>query len=206
MREVISETARVSQFATLADSVQVWHLAEVRERAKLGSRVIVGSGSYIGVGVEIGDDSKVQNHALIYDPASLGKGVFIGPGAILTNDRYPRAVNERMQQKSALDWKPVGVTVLDGASIGAGVICVAPVTIGSWSMVAAGAVVLRDVADYALVVGNPARQIGWVGRSGSRLIRNREHEGRWRCEITGESYEEVEAGGIRLMNEPVASG
>ena len=197
---MIADSADISPTATWVKSAQVWHLAQIRERAELGARVIVGRGAYVGVGVKVGDDSKIQNHALIYEPASLGKGVFIGPGVILTNDRNPRAVNERMEQKSASDWDPVGVTVRDGASIGAGAICVAPVTIGAWSMVAAGSVVVRDVADHALVAGNPARQVGWVGRSGIRLIRANAQVGHWLCAKTGETYREIDVGGLELVN------
>jgi UDP-2-acetamido-3-amino-2,3-dideoxy-glucuronate N-acetyltransferase len=105
----------------------------------------------------------------VYDPAAIGDGVFIGPGAILTNDRLPRAISPTGELKRADDWDPVGVTVETGASIGAGAVCVAPVRIGAWAMVAAGSVVVRDVPDHALVAGNPARQIGWVGRNGRRM-------------------------------------
>lgn len=194
---VIADNADISSDAFLDESVAVWHLAQIRERVELGPRVIVGRGAYLGAGVIVGPDSKIQNHALIYEPASIGRGVFIGPGVILTNDRHPRAVNERMEQKSSSDWERVGVTILDGASIGAGAICVAPIKIGAWSMVAAGSVVIRDVLDHALVAGNPARMIGWVGRSGGRLIRD---DGQWLCRSTGETYRENDVGGLELIN------
>lgn len=197
---MIADSADISPTATLAESARVWHWVQIRERAELGARVTVGRGAYVGVGVKVGDDSKIQNHALIYEPASLGKGVFIGPGVILTNDRNPRAVNQRMEQKSASDWEPVGVTVRDGASIGAGAICVAPITIGAWSMVAAGSVVVRDVVDHALVAGSPAAQVGWVGRSGFRLVRANEQVGLWLCEKTGETYRETDSAGLVLVN------
>ena len=120
-------------------------------------------------GVEMGDSCKVQNYALVYEPARLGHGVFVGPAVVLTNDTYPRAINPDGTAKSAADWEAVGVIVDDGASIGARAVCVAPVHIGAWSLVAAGSVVTRDVPDHALVAGVPARQIGWVGRTGRRL-------------------------------------
>ena len=148
---------------------RVWDGAVVREDARIGAECIIGRGAYIGIGVRVGDHCKIQNNALVYDPAVIGDGVFIGPGATLTNDRLPRAISPTGELKRADDWDPVGVTVDTGASIGAGAVCVAPVRIGAWAMVAAGSVVVRDVPDHALVAGNPARQIGWVGRDGRRM-------------------------------------
>ncbi len=113
---------------------------------------------------------KIQNYALVYEPAVVGDGAFIGPAAVFTNDHFPRSVNPDGSVKSGHDWEPVGVTVLEGASIGARSVCVAPVTIGRWALVAAGATVIRDVPDFALVVGSPARRIGWVGRAGVPLV------------------------------------
>lgn len=189
---------RISPEAQLSPTAIVWDHALVREHAILGERVIVGAGAYIGVGVRVGDDSKIQNGAQVYEPAEIGPGVFIGPGAILTNDRFPRAVTPSMMQKTADDWESVGVTVLYGASIGAGAICVAPVTIGCWAMVAAGSVVTRDVPDHALVVGNPARRIGWVGRAGVRLEVDLSAPNSLRCPVTGEAYEERDSRLVRV--------
>ncbi len=191
---VISPSATVSPKAVVPDSAKVWDLAQVREHATLGERVIVGRGAYVGIGVIVGAESKIQNYALVYEPAEIGKGVFVGPGVIFTNDRFPRAVTPDMQQKASADWNPVGVQVLDGASIGAGAVCVAPVTIGRWAMVAAGSIVIRDVLDHALVVGNPARQIGWVGRAGVRLDADPVSPSFFRCPSTGEPYAETDAG------------
>ena len=163
------ESADVSSEAYVGDGSSLWHLCQVREGAVLGHNCVVGRGAYIGSGVRMGDNCKVQNYALVYEPARLGDGVFIGPAVVLTNDTYPRAVNPDGSLKSGEDWEAVGVVVEDGASIGARAVCVAPVTVGAWAMVAAGAVVTSDVPQHALVVGVPARQVGWVSRAGDRL-------------------------------------
>lgn len=191
---MIAVGASVSPRASVPESAKVWEHAQIRDHVKVGERVIIGRGAYIGTSVIVGDDSKIQNYALVYDPAEIGAGVFIGPGAILTNDNLPRAVTPDMKQKRSSDWDLVGVVVSDGASIGAGAICVAPVKIGRWAMVAAGSVVIRDVPDHALVVGNPARQIGWVGRGGVRLENESSSPRLFRCPMTSESYQETDSG------------
>jgi len=159
----------IADSAQVPASTTVWDHAQVRERAVIGPDCIIDRGAYIGIAVIVGKSCKTQNNALIYEPAQLGDGVFIGPAAVLTNDLRPRAVNLDLTRKTLGDWRPVGVTVHDGASIGAGAVCVAPITIGAWAMIGAGSVVLQDVPSHALVVGTPARQIGWVGRTGTRL-------------------------------------
>jgi acetyltransferase-like isoleucine patch superfamily enzyme len=183
----IVDSADVAETAEIGEGSSVWHLAQVREQARLGRACIVGRGAYIGTGVVIGDGCKIQNYALVYEPARLGDGVFVGPAVVLTTDTYPRAVNPDLTPKSADDWDAVGVTIGDGASIGARSVCVAPVTIGAWAMVAAGSVVTRDVPDHALVAGVPARWVGWVGRTGRRLTPIDPHT--FTCPDTGAVYE-----------------
>lgn len=186
----VAATADVDERARLGQDVSIWHLAQVREHAVLGDRCVVGRGAYIGAGVPVGRDCKIQNYALVYEPAELGDGVFIGPSVVLTNDTYPRAISPDGSQKSAADWTPVGVTVRTGASIGARAVCVAPLTIGAWALVAAGSVVSRDVPDFALVAGVPARRIGWVGRTGRRLTET--GPGTWHCADTNEHFTEID--------------
>jgi acetyltransferase-like isoleucine patch superfamily enzyme len=182
----IVDSADVDPRARIGDGTRVWHLAQVREDAVVGTGCIIGRGAYVGPGVRIGDNVKLQNYALVYEPAQLGDGVFIGPAAVLTNDEYPRAVTPDGRLKSGDDWHAVGVVVGEGASIGARATCVAPVTIGRWALVAAGAVVVKDVPDFALVVGVPARRVGWVGRAGVPL---RSADGRrYTCPTTGAEY------------------
>ena len=185
---IVAPGADVAPSARLGEGSRVWHLAQVREDAVVGPESVIGRGAYIGPGVSIGARSKVQNHALIYEPAELGDGVFVGPGAVLTNDSYPRSVTPAGSLKTADDWTRVRVTVGEGASIGARAVCVAPVRVGAWAMVAAGAVVTRDVPDHALVVGVPARQVGWVGRAGRPL--EALSLDMWRCPVSGELYNE----------------
>ncbi|GAA2456063.1 acyltransferase [Agromyces soli] len=190
----IADSADVSPDAELGEGTKIWHLAQVRERAVLGRDCVVGRGAYIGTGVTMGDACKVQNYALVYEPAELGQGVFIGPAVVLTNDTYPRSVTPDGTLKLADDWTPVGVAIRDGASIGARAVCVAPVTIGRWAMVAAGSVVTKDVPDFALVAGVPARRIRWVGKAGVPL--EQAEDGIWTCPRTGERYIE-DAGNLR---------
>lgn len=186
----IVDTADVSDAAIIGAGSSIWHLAQVREGVQMGQNCVVGRGAYIGTGVVMGDNCKVQNYALVYEPAKLADGVFIGPAVVLTNDTYPRAINPDGTLKSAHDWEPVGVTVEQGASIGARATCVAPVTIGAWATVAAGAVVVKDVPAHALVVGVPAKRIGWVGKAGTPL-QPTDEENVWVCPTTGARYIET---------------
>jgi UDP-2-acetamido-3-amino-2,3-dideoxy-glucuronate N-acetyltransferase len=185
---LVDPSADVDPRAVIGAGTRVWHLAQVREGAVIGAECIIGRGAYVGPGVRLGDRCKVQNYALLYEPAILDDGVFIGPAVVFTNDVHPRAVTVDGSLKGGDDWDAVGVTVREGASVGARAVCVAPVTIGRWALVAAGAVVTRDVPDFALVVGVPARRVAWVGRSGERLAEVA--PGRWQCPTTGEIYVE----------------
>lgn len=181
----VAADAEVDPRAEVGPGSRVWGLAQVREHVRTGRDCIVGRAAYVGPGVRMGDRCKLQNAALVYEPAVLGDGVFVGPAAVLTNDLHPRAVTPDGRLKDADDWHAVGVTLLDGASIGARAVCVAPVRVGRWAMVAAGAVVVTDVPDFALVVGVPARQVGWVGHAGVRLVPDGPG---WRCPRTGAGY------------------
>ena len=186
----IQPSADVDERAQLGDGTSVWHLAQVREHAVLGEGCIVGRGAYVGTGVTMGKFCKLQNYALVYEPAKLGDGVFVGPAVVFTNDHYPRSVTPEMELKRGQDWEAVGVTVGDGASIGARAVCVAPVTIGSWAMVAAGSVVVKDVPDFALVAGVPARRLRWVGHAGVPL--EPAGDNLWTCPETGRTYVQTE--------------
>ncbi|MDG4828904.1 acyltransferase [Solwaraspora sp. WMMD1047] len=187
---LVTEGADVDPRAVIGAGTRIWHLAQIREEATLGRDCVVSRGAYVGPGVRIGDNVKLQNYALVYEPAELGDGVFVGPAAVLTNDEYPRAVTPQGRLKSGDDWTAVGVRVGEGAAIGARAVCVAPVTIGRWALVGAGAVVTRDVPDFGLVRGVPARRVGWVGRAGQPLLAK--GDGRFVCPSSGAEYQEAD--------------
>ncbi|MFI1012932.1 acyltransferase [Streptomyces sp. NPDC020965] len=188
----VQPTAQVDESAEVGAGSSVWELAQIREGARLGEGCVIGRGAYVGTGVRMGDNCKLQNYALVYEPAELGDGVFIGPAVVLTNDHNPRSVAPDGKQMRGGDWEAVGVRIADGASIGARAVCVAPLEIGRWAMIAAGAVVTKDVPDFALVVGVPARRIGWVGRVGVRLVERDGEPGVWECPKSGELYTETD--------------
>jgi UDP-2-acetamido-3-amino-2,3-dideoxy-glucuronate N-acetyltransferase len=179
----------ISKFAKIGNGTKVWSYSKIRENVIIGDNVTVGMYVYIGPGVKIGNSVKIQNNSLIYEPAIIEDGVFIGPNVVLTNDKNPRAVNVDGTKKNESDWEKAGALIKQGASIGASAVIVAPITVGSWSMVSAGAVVVKDVPDYALVAGVPAQKIGWVGKTGFKL----EPKGQngYICPITSDTYTEV---------------
>lgn len=172
---VIDPSARIHPSADLEHDVRVgagssvWHRAQVRTGARIGAECIVGRDAFIDEGVTIGDRVKIQNAALVYHGVTVEDGVFIGPNAILTNDRFPRAITRAGELARADDWTVSPILLRRGCSIGAGAVVVAGTVIGRFATVGAGAVVTRDVPDHALVAGNPARRLGWVCFCGQRL-------------------------------------
>jgi len=190
---LISPDAVVDPRARVAETARVWGQAQIRENAVVGENCVIGSGAHIDAGVVVGANCKIQNLALIYAPATLEDGVFVGPGAIFTNDTHPRAINADGALKSSHDWDSEGVTIRRGASIGAGAVILGGVEVGEWALVAAGAVVTEDVPSHGMVAGVPARRIRWVGTSGTPLD---ERGGRWVDASSGEVFVE-EAGELR---------
>lgn len=172
---MIDPSARIHPTADLEDGVEVgartsvWHRAQLRTGARIGADCVIGRDAFIDEHVELGDRVKVQNAALVYHGVTIEDGVFIGPNAILTNDRHPRAETPAGTLARAEDWHVDPILISTGASIGAGAVVVAGTTIGRYALVGAGAVVTRDVPDFALVAGNPARALGWVCACGRRI-------------------------------------
>lgn len=164
----IHPTALVSSPESVPSSTNIWQFSIVLSD-HLGEDSSVGAYSFIDSGVKVGSNCKIQNVAQIYSPTELEDGVFVGPGVIITNDKNPRAIGVNGARKSALDWVQAKSRICRGASLGASVTVVSPVTIGEWSMVAAGATVISDVLPHELVGGVPARHIGWVAEDGARL-------------------------------------
>ncbi len=160
----VHETAEVAEEAEVGDGTYVWHQAQVREGARIGRNCRLGKGVYIDKNVIVGDNCKIQNGATLYDGVALGDRVFVGPHVVFTNDPYPRAQPN--------DWEVVPTRVKMGASLGANATILCGITIGSYAVVGAGAVVTQDVPDHALVVGNPARQRGFVCHCGRPLDEN----------------------------------
>lgn len=186
----IAHNAEVDPRSTVGAGTAIWGLACIREDAVIGRDCIIGRGAYIENGVLLGDRVKVQTNALLFKPANIGDDVFIGPAAIFANDRYPRSSTPDGQLKRDGDWTAEGVVVEQGASIGARSVILPGVRIGRFAIVAAGAIVTRDVPDFAVVVGGPARRVGWAGMAGIPL---QKHDGgRWICPSTGDAFLEFD--------------
>lgn len=164
----IHASAQVEAGATIGAGTSIWSNVQVRPGAQIGTNCVFGRNSFVDLHVKVGNNVKVQNNASLYEGVELADGVFIGPHVIFTNDRIPRAVNPDGTLKTTDDWELGRTFVDEGAALGAGVVVVTGVTIGKWAIVGSGAVVTRDVPDHALMVGNPAKSIGWVSAAGVR--------------------------------------
>ena len=159
---MIHETAIVDSGAVIGEDCAIWHHCHVMAGAVLGARVTLGQNGFVASGVTIGDDCRIQNNVSLYEGVTLGRGVFVGPSAVFTNVTRPRALYPR---KAEFEPTRVG----DGATLGANCTVICGHDIGEAAMVAAGAVVTRDVPAFALVVGAPARRSGWVCRCGEKI-------------------------------------
>lgn len=176
---MIHPTAIVEDGCILGQGTRVWHFSHLMSDAIVGENCNIGQNVVMMPGARLGNGCKVQNNVSLYTGVVCEDGVFLGPSCVFTNVINPRAFVERKSE-----YKPTFVAT--GASIGANATILCGVTIGAYAMVGAGAVVLRDVAPYALVVGNPARQIGWISRAGHRLTFDK--DGLATCPETGERY------------------
>jgi UDP-2-acetamido-3-amino-2,3-dideoxy-glucuronate N-acetyltransferase len=183
----VHPTADVSPNATIGPGTRVWHNAQVREGAVIGEGCILGKGAYVDKGVRVGDRCKLQNGAMVFHGFTLEEGVFVGPGAMLLNDKHPRAINPDGTPKSDEDWVVSEGTVHYGAAIGGGAVVLPGVQIGRMAMVGSGAVVTRDVPERGIVVGNPARLIGYACDCGHALDAS-DATGSCSCPSCGRTY------------------
>lgn len=173
------ETAIIDDGAQIGSGSKIWHFSHVMPGAILGEACNIGQNVFIASKVKLGDNCKVQNNVSLYEGVECGNNVFLGPSAVFTNVINPRSqVSRKTEYKKTL--------IKDGASIGANATIVCGVTIGYYAFVGAGTVVTRDLPDYALFVGNPGKQVGWMSRNGQRLHFN--SNGKALCSETGEAY------------------
>jgi len=165
------KSAEVSDKALIGEGTRIWNWVQVRENVRIGKNCVISKSVYIDSGVTIGDNVKIQNNVSVYDGVSIEDGVFIGPHVCFTNDKLPRAINPDGSLKSASDWDLSKTIVRTGASIGANSTIVTGIVIGRFAMVGAGSVVTKNVDDFTLVYGNPAKAYGKVDESGNIVER-----------------------------------
>jgi len=172
-KPIVHPTAIVDDGAVVGAGTRIWHHAHVRGGARVGRDCTIGKNAYVDTGVVIGHRCKIENNVSVYAGVTLHDEVLVGPSAVFTNDRYPRAVNDA--------WEIAPTLVHRGASIGANATVVCGHEIGGFATVAAGAVVTHDVEDHELVGGNPARRLGWVCECGRIVTRDHDRPGDLRC-------------------------
>jgi len=182
----VHPSADVSADASVGDGTKVWHQAQVREGAVIGKGCIVGKGAYVDKDVRIGDHCKLQNAVFVFNGFTVEDGVFLGPGAMLLNDKHPRAVNPDGTPKSDADWEVSEGLVRYGAAIGGGAVVLPGVTVGRMALVGSGAVVTHDVPERGIVAGNPARLRGYACDCGRALVKR---GAVYECPRDGSTYE-----------------
>jgi UDP-2-acetamido-3-amino-2,3-dideoxy-glucuronate N-acetyltransferase len=181
MNDFVHPSAIVDEGARIGEGCRIWHFVHVCGGARIGNGVSLGQNVFVGNKVVIGDRCKIQNNVSVYDNVTLEEGVFCGPSMVFTNVHNPRALIERKNEYR-------DTLVRKGATLGANCTVICGVTIGAFAFVGAGAVVTRDVPDFALIAGNPARQIGWMSAYGERLDLPLEGEAETVCPHTGDVY------------------
>ncbi|MCU7521136.1 MAG: N-acetyltransferase [Ignavibacteria bacterium] len=175
------ESAYIDEPSEIGEGTKIWHFSHVQKNAKIGKNCVLGQNVNVANNVTIGDYCKIQNNVSIYEGVTLEDYVFCGPSMVFTNVLDPKC---KYPQVGAEFYKPT--LVKEGASIGANATIVCGHTLGRHCMIGAGAVVTKDVPDYALVVGNPGKIIGWVSEAGKKLEFNKDNLAR--CEKSGKTY------------------
>ena len=181
MSYYVHPSAIVDEGAQIGNDSRVWHFVHVCGGARIGAGVSLGQNVFVGNQVVIGDRCKIQNNVSVYDNVTLEDGVFCGPSMVFTNVHNPRALVERKDEYR-------DTLVQRGASLGANCTVVCGVTIGAYAFIGAGAVVTRDVPEFALMIGTPARQLGWMSAYGERLNLPLDGEAETACAATGDYY------------------
>jgi len=206
MSRSVHPTAIVDRGARVGRGVRIWHFCHVMAGATIGADAMLGQGCFVGRGVAIGDRTRIQNNVSVFEGVRIEDDVFVGPSVVFTNVKAPRAFLRagRSARASGAESAPVFATtvVRRGVTIGANATILPGVELGEWCFVGAGALVARDVPAFALVVGVPARRVGWVGAGGTKL---RFVRGLARCPVTGERYR-LTRSGVRRDEKAAAPG
>jgi UDP-2-acetamido-3-amino-2,3-dideoxy-glucuronate N-acetyltransferase len=196
---MIHPTAMVHPDTMIGQNTTIWQHAQILAGVRIGDECIVGSLVYVDRDVVVGNRVKIQTAVQLYRGTTIEDGVFLGPNVCLTNDKRPRAITPDGRLKGNLDWVCGRARVRYGASLGAGVIVLPDVAIGRFALVGAGALVTADVPDHGLVVGSPARLVGYVCACGASLRQSTSH--RWSCVDCGELYLAIANGGLGLARD-----
>jgi UDP-2-acetamido-3-amino-2,3-dideoxy-glucuronate N-acetyltransferase len=188
----VHPTAIVDESAILGDGTKVWHFSHIMKGARIGERCIFGQNCHVANGVIIGNNVKIQNNVSIYTGTIIEDDVFLGPSCVLTNVTNPRSqVNRHALYEKTL--------IRRGATVGANATIVCGIELGRYCFIGAGAVVAKDVPDYALMVGNPVRRVGWMSRHGHRLL-DPDADGIMRCPESRFRYKELRSGALRCLD------
>jgi|SRR3989344_3222169 len=162
----VHKTAEIEKKVKIGVNTKIWHLTQIRQNSIIGENCVFGKNVFIDFETIVGNNCKIQNNCSIYHKTVLEDGVFLGPNVVILNDKNPRAINSIGDIKTPKDWEAGTVVICLGASVGAGSIILPNIRIGKYALVGAGSIVTKDIPDYALVYGNPARVYGSVDESG----------------------------------------